>query len=253
MCGTFCNMLMVLEMSREPARKSLSPSPSLGWSGHRDAASGETEMLFISSVEWDDSRRREYFYCSVWLHLPRVRCLKWSLSTNQMPVFWSVKWSLWTNHKPVSWPEANVLFIALELSAQLEKSFTLKAMCHSNFQIGRVNNFWCNQRWTVLKITANEVPRGVLMWPMRGRRLRRLLWCLDVIVSKHFEIEFVLARRASAKCTKLSVLSNCKTFYLTFWKLLRPLEWSVKSCMSAHHFLSLSFCAVAAVRINLEE
>ena len=144
MYGTFCNMLMVLEMSREPARKSLSPSPSLGWSGHRDAASGETEMLFISSVEWDDSRRREYFYCSVWLHLPRVRCLKWSLSTNQMPVFWSVKWSPWTNHKPVSWsyvhsrpirshfpghkitlsqPEANVLFIALELSAQLEKKF----------------------------------------------------------------------------------------------------------------------------------
>ena len=221
MYGTFCNLLMVLEMSGEQAHKSLSPSPrSSGRSGLQRG------MLFISSVEWDDSYHGEYFYCSVWLHLDRVRYLRW----------------------------LQLLTSSTLLSAQLKRKFDFEgSLCHSNFQIGRVSNLECDQRLNHLKIRANDRPGWVLCLPMRGHSLRWALWCLDVIVSKHFEIEFVLARRASAKCTKLSVLSNCKTFYLTFWKLLRPLEWSVKSCMSAHHFLSLSFCAVAAVSVNLEE
>ena len=72
MYGTFCNLLMVLEMSRGQAHKSLSPrSQELGTIR---SAGG---MLFISSVEWDDSCHGEYFYCSVWLHLDRVRYLRW--------------------------------------------------------------------------------------------------------------------------------------------------------------------------------
>ena len=160
MYGTFCNLLMVLEMSRGQAHKSLSPrSQQLGTIR---SAGG---MLFISSVEWDDSCHGEYFYCSVWLHLDRVRYLRW----------------------------LQLLTSSTLLSTQLQRKFDFEgSLCHSNFQIGRVSNLECYQRLNHLKIRTNAGPGFVSSWPMRGHSLRWALWCLDVIVSKHFEIELVL-------------------------------------------------------------
>ena len=117
MYGTLCNLLMVLEMSREQARKSLSPSVPWALAAIR---SGPGDPLFISSVEWDDSRRGEYFYCSVWLHLGGA-------SERSQMITIAQHLSRTSCCTQLNWKE----------------SLTLKAVCHSNFQIGRVSNLEC--------------------------------------------------------------------------------------------------------------
>ena len=117
MYGTLCNLLMVLEMSREQAHKSLSPSVPWALAAIR---SGPGDPLFISSVEWDDSRRGEYFYCSVWLHLGGA-------SERSQMITIAQHLSRTSCCTQLNWKE----------------SLTLKAVCHSNFQIGRVSNLEC--------------------------------------------------------------------------------------------------------------
>ena len=153
-------------MSREHAHKSLSPrSPEL-WT----IRSGPGDPLFISSVEWDDSCRREYFYCSVWLHLGGVRYLRWlQLLTSRT---------------------------LLSCSAQLKRKFDFEGSVPFQLSNWPSKQFGMLPEMKLLEVSmANERPGWVLGWPMRGHSLRWALWCLDVIVSKHFGIEFVQLRR----------------------------------------------------------
>ena len=167
MYGTLCNLLMVLEMSREQAHKSL--SPSVPWALDDQVCTRGSAIHFICWMGW---------------LTPRGIFLLFSLITSGRS-----KWEISDDYNS----SASRTSCCTQLN--WKESLTLKAVCHSNFQIGRVSNLECYQSWGYLKILANDRTGLVQGWPMGSHSLRWALWCLDVIVSKHFGIEFVLVRR----------------------------------------------------------
>ena len=88
------------------------------------------------------------------------------------------------------------LLTALMLSTQLKRKFDFEGSVPFQLSNWPSKQFGMLPEMKLLEVSmANDRPGLVLGWPIRGLSLRWALWCLDVIVSKHFGIEFVQLRR----------------------------------------------------------